>query len=402
MGAALSHDQTSRTSSAVSYEGFDVIERLWFGDTGLDNFAEAAAARSMAARAAEVAGAYTFPHAALDVARRSRNADVTVGELTELIEQDVGLASRVLQLVNSAAFSLRVQCTSIGHAVSLIGTRTVGELAMAAAALRIYDSIPGELGSALSRHAVTVASIARELAGELGLSTDLVYTCALMHDIGKVLMLIEPEYKELLREAVPQADGLHLRERTRFGYDHAVLGGHVLEHWGLPQPIATVVAWHHQPARAFEEGGDVGRLVSLTRLANKLAYAVADGDVSDERELAETLARDEAATYLGLDADALQAHLGDIEALALGKHVVDEGSAATRHDRCATCGEPGLRVCKGCGAHYCKSHLGDEHSTCWACRTSKQGQRSGKVTALFIAAGVAAAALLFAIVAMAL
>jgi HD-like signal output (HDOD) protein len=56
----------------------------------------------------------------------------------------------------------------------------------------------------------------------------------------------------LVGSAVGTTDELHLREREFLGYDHAVLGGHVLAKWGLPSPLPKVVAW--QQGRRFGGG----------------------------------------------------------------------------------------------------------------------------------------------------
>jgi HD-like signal output (HDOD) protein len=72
----------------------------------------------------------------------------------------------------------------------------------------------------------------------------------------------------MVAAAAGTPDQLHLREREFLGYDHAVLGGHVLAKWGLPDPVPKVVAWHHQPARAYQQGGPVAVLVAVLRIAD--------------------------------------------------------------------------------------------------------------------------------------
>ena len=56
------------------------------------------------------------------------------------------------------------------------------------------------------------------------------------------------------------------------GYDHAVLGAHVLRKWGLPDPIPKVIAWHHQPTRAYAAGGAVALSVAMIRLAERIDH----------------------------------------------------------------------------------------------------------------------------------
>jgi hypothetical protein len=97
------------------------------------------------------------------------------------------------------------------------------------------------------------------------------YSTGLLHDLGKLLLLQteDASYEELLSKS-SSPDETHLRERELLGYDHAVLAGHTLKQWGLPDPIPRIVAWHHQPSRAYEEGGEVGVTVALLRVADQL------------------------------------------------------------------------------------------------------------------------------------
>jgi hypothetical protein len=96
------------------------------------------------------------------------------------------------------------------------------------------------------------------------------YVSSLLHDLGKLMLLRgdDPEYYALL-ETTP-SEALHLEERQRYGFDHALLAGHVLSAWKLSQPIPRVVGWHHQPGRAYPASGDVPKMVALVRLADHL------------------------------------------------------------------------------------------------------------------------------------
>jgi HD-like signal output (HDOD) protein len=99
-------------------------------------------------------------------------------------------------------------------------------------------------------------------------------------------------------------DTVHLHERRILGYDHAVLGGHVLKQWKLPEPVARAVAWHHQPGRAYAVGGDEGLLVAVVRVADRIDHAIIAGTARDEAFL-DSLSRDAALGYLDLKAEDL-------------------------------------------------------------------------------------------------
>ena len=85
-----------------------------------------------------------------------------------------------------------------------------------------------------------------------------------------------------------------------------MLGAHAVVQWALPNDVAEVVAWHHQPGRAYEAGGQVAFTVALVRVANVLEYASWNSrDVNDG--LMNQLAHSGDAAYLGLTAHWLVA-----------------------------------------------------------------------------------------------
>jgi putative nucleotidyltransferase with HDIG domain len=184
--------------------------------------------------------------------------------------------------------------------VRLLGTRAIGEMATALAALQMFDTNSAQ-GVALKDHATAVAAVGRHLASKLGLPVDDVYTCGLLHDIGKLFLLQDSwsNYEGLCDGKDP--DCAHDHERERYGYDHAVLAGHILKNWQIPDPVPTVVAWHHQFARAVNEGGPKARLVALVRLADAIIYAL-DGDAEVE---VPKLAQMQEAEYLELSESQL-------------------------------------------------------------------------------------------------
>ncbi len=70
---------------------------------------------------------------------------------------------------------------------------------------------------------------------------------------------------------------MHLYERVQLGYDHAVLAAHVMHEWLFPDALCQAVAWHHQPGRAFDAGGEMAKMVALMRVADQVVHAMEDG-----------------------------------------------------------------------------------------------------------------------------
>ena len=123
--------------------------------------------------------------------------------------------------------------------------------------------------------------------------------------MGKLLLLDtgEIQYDQLPEAAHANDEGLAAAERALCAFDHAVLGGHVIKAWGPPEPLPQLVAWHHQPIRAYDEDGDLPALVCLLRLGDRLAEHL---DANTDPDFA-AIARTSDATWLGADAADLEA-----------------------------------------------------------------------------------------------
>lgn len=297
-------------SASQSPGNFGRDEHDWFG--GRDEQAEEAASKSLAATAARVVGAKPFPVAAKRLEELTRSANVRIEQVVVVLESDPALSARLLRLVNSAGYGLKVRCTSVRHAAVLVGTRRLNQVATTAAILDLFES-SNTLAAELLEHAAIVGSLCRYLAVHLGLPHDEMFTCGFLHDIGKIMLLdTEREvYPALLQEFGGNADSVHEQERRVFGFDHATLGAHVLTAWNIPEPVPKVIAWHHQPARALQDTL-LSAMVQTLRLADLLAYELGR---RQEQEGIQLVAASEAAQYLDISEPQLAAMWNDLGSL---------------------------------------------------------------------------------------
>jgi putative nucleotidyltransferase with HDIG domain len=278
-----------------------VLEELWFGEDDPAT-ADAKAAQSIAAHSAELEGLRPFPVVVQKVLACVSHPDFRMEQVRDLIEEDPALAARILRVANSVAFQTRVPCASIQEAIVRLGARTVTDLASGMAAMTAFSDLNGA-GKAVREHCVGTAAIVRALAYRLddGAAPAVAFLAGLLHDIGKLLIMQTRHhtYAELVRASAGTTDEIHLREREFLGYDHAVLGGHVLAKWGLPEPVPNVVAWHHQPARAYQQGVPVAVLVAILRIADVIDTLVCN-DKAIDGAMAKRLAGGPDAVHAGL------------------------------------------------------------------------------------------------------
>ncbi|MEM7447107.1 MAG: HDOD domain-containing protein [Myxococcota bacterium] len=284
-----------------------IVEELWFGDEDPKRTSQEAS-ESMAAVMASTVGLKPFPAIATRIIQLTGEPNVGVVDIREEIETDAAVASRLLRIANSPMYAARMPCGSIDDAVRRLGFAAVRDIVAGIAAMAMFDDLSG-LGQSFRDHAAGVAAIVRILALETRYkrSSDL-FLCALLHDIGKLMSLQvnEVPYETFDPEVFESPDRLHTIERQVTGYDHAVLGAHVLARWNLPRDVCRTVAWHHQPGRAYAEGGDTAVMVALLRVANGIEYQI-QKDHEYSAEFATELTKNSAWQYLGLSLEVFEA-----------------------------------------------------------------------------------------------
>ena len=313
--------------ASPSHGTFGNDEDAWFGGAD-DRDAEARAEQSVAAVGARIIGAKPFPIAARRLEELTRNPKARLEQVVSVLETDPGLSVRLLRLVNSAGYGLKVRVTSVRHAAVLVGTRRLHQVATTAAILDLFET-NNETAVELLEHATVVGSLCRYLAVHLGLPHDELFTCGFLHDIGKLMMLdTEGEkYAELVRNYGGAPDQLHTHERRIFGFDHALLGAHVLKAWNIPDPVPKVVLYHHAPQRALQDTL-LSSMVHTLRLADMMSYALV---LDSDQEGINIVTESEAAQYLEISEPQVAAMWTDLRALA-------ERSRARSH------GQPDMEV----------------------------------------------------------
>ena len=207
-----------------------------------------------------------------------KNPDVPIEEIRRIIEQDVGMSAKVLQLVNSAFFGVLQEITTVRAAVSHLGLDVLKQLVLSVEVFRTFQPkrrIEGFSLEALQNHSRLAASIASRLPAKAKISAAAV-VAALLHDTGKLVLAahVPEQFEQVLHRARSENRSFVAVEREMTGTGHAEIGAYLLALWGLPMPIVDAVCRHHRPERSpdAEPGLDV---LALTHLADGLAYEFA-------------------------------------------------------------------------------------------------------------------------------
>jgi HD-like signal output (HDOD) protein/ActR/RegA family two-component response regulator len=202
-----------------------------------------------------------------------QDPDINMGPVAQLIESDVGIAAKVLQLVSSAFFGRRNEVRSVREAVNYLGLETLKQLVLSVEILRTFQP-PYIRGFALKdfeAHSRLAAGIAAQLPAPNRVASTAV-VAALLHDTGKLVLAtrLPGQFELALRTAQERAVPLHTVEEDLLGTGHAEVGAYLLELWGLPGEIVEAVLKHHRPVTSQPPGHEL-TVPTVTYLANALA-----------------------------------------------------------------------------------------------------------------------------------
>jgi diguanylate cyclase (GGDEF)-like protein len=172
--------------------------------------------------------------------------------LAEAIGSDPALEARLLRLIHSPLHGLSRQIVSVGESVRYLGPGAIRDITLGfcvLTALRSLDLSP-EVVESLWRTSLLNALAARRLAQESGQwDADEAFLCGLVADCGTLLLRAEvPEYRSILAKFLDGRGELLQLERDQLPTDHMRVGKLLLESWGFPETLCTLVGSHHEPA----------------------------------------------------------------------------------------------------------------------------------------------------------
>jgi putative nucleotidyltransferase with HDIG domain len=189
-----------------------------------------------------------FSGTAVQLIRSVDEEQITAGELSRLIATDVALSAHLLRIVNSPYYGLARRIGTVSDALTVLGFNLVRRTVTAIVLQRplfayLHDT---QVARAFWRHELMCAALARHLALRKGFDGEFAYMAGLLHDVGRLAMLMQfPDHTDMLLQQRSDDDDAGIaRERERFGFDHAQVGGALLELWGLPGGMVQAAHQH--------------------------------------------------------------------------------------------------------------------------------------------------------------
>jgi len=213
----------------------------------------------------------TFPETINQVIMASNDPNSDFNKIAAIIEKDPALASGIITMANSVAYSTGAKVKSVSEATKKLGFKAIRLMAMSFASRNIMEK-NFKIFKGFWSHANRCAFYSKKFAEKHGLRSqaDTLYLGGLLHDLGKIVLYAVD------KETITQINGMIIDkskantaklEEISLGVSHAVVGARLADKWGFSDDLRDMMLHHHTPFAAKEENK---KLASIVHVADSL------------------------------------------------------------------------------------------------------------------------------------
>jgi putative nucleotidyltransferase with HDIG domain len=191
----------------------------------------------------------TIPSVLKHISSIIEKPDISLNEISDFISSDPALTTKILKMINSAVYGFPGRISSVSHATVLLGLNVIKGLLIGASVFELMQqSMQG-----LWEHSFDCAITSKLIAQRKNIKEpEEVYAAGLLHDIGKVILILEfPEdYQKAIHNANQQGISIFESEKNQFVENHANVGSWLAEKWRFPNNLIESIKYHHAPHRS--------------------------------------------------------------------------------------------------------------------------------------------------------
>ena len=194
--------------------------------------------------------------------------------IAKIIAGDVGISALVLRTINSSFFNLRSKVYSIEHAINLLGIQYAINIVSGLLLRRTIEQSEGANPTNYWDSPANVAMIAANITRSIGYGDpDKMHVIGLFHNAGHALFTYRfTDYSDFLDANINlQESVITALEDRQYNTDHALLGYHLANTWGLDDDISEVIREHHNVqaiiSASNQDINDKGIMLAILKMA---------------------------------------------------------------------------------------------------------------------------------------
>lgn len=196
----------------------------------------------------------SLPGVFLEILQELDNELVSVDTLAGKIAQDIGVASQLMRLTNSAYFSLPQKASTPRQAINLLGFENVKAVVLLSGVVEpLLDNMEAKgVLETLTRRSLQIGILAQQLARAdraPASAQEMAFCAGLLAHVGTLLLVCNwpDKFDEAVRLIELDKIPISEAEMRVFGTTHAKMGAYLMGLWGFSDEIVEAIAYHHKP-----------------------------------------------------------------------------------------------------------------------------------------------------------
>lgn len=208
-----------------------------------------------------------LPILLLELMESFGDEDVSVEDIAKKIGMDQAISAKVIRMANSVAYRRGKDVESISQAVIRLGFNQVRSIVVAATLSNVFPDTPSFDKNKFWKDTFTTASIAKALAKHAGVNQETAFTCAMMHNIGELLLqILKPDECSLIAMAIETGEPRLSAQRETFGFDYSQVGAELAKHWDFSAIFCDAIEQQLDPL-SYETPSKAAVLIRLSVFA---------------------------------------------------------------------------------------------------------------------------------------
>ncbi len=181
------------------------------------------------------------------------NPESSANDLMEVVLPDQAMCSAILKVANSAFFGVPREVSTMERAVVVLGFEEIRNIIIGKAIFASFPRMDKENRQRVNllwEHALTCGLAAKIIAESLNLSPSELFIAGLIHDIGKLAMIMTYPHDYSILGDLSNPGNYRTtteEEENAFAINHEKVSLQLANRWLLPEKLVMAMGYHHTP-----------------------------------------------------------------------------------------------------------------------------------------------------------
>jgi HD-like signal output (HDOD) protein len=193
----------------------------------------------------------TLPIISKQIQSLFKDDNVTIQQVTEIIQADPPLTVKILKIVNSSFYGLLNNISSLDHALVILGFKEVRNIVLGFSIQKSFAQNDTSFDrKRFWKHSIVCSQVAKFLGKHFNTVDDgTFFLSGLTHDIGKLVIdqYFHEEFNSIIDYISNNRATFSKAEKEILGVTHYQIAAKLLKQWYLPNKVIMQIFYHHAP-----------------------------------------------------------------------------------------------------------------------------------------------------------